>query len=182
MYQLVGKLEDEQGQNAKQQRANKELMSRISELEEELDNERQSRSKAERARADLQAEIEELSGQFPNLMDMTSLLYCLAIILNQCIQSTRHFAGNSFTLLPQPSTHEANRNFVTERLDEAGGATSAQMEMNKKRDAELAKLKRDIEEMNMQHDTQMSALRKKNNDAVAEIEEQLGQVQKQKAK
>ena len=33
-----------------------------------------------------------------------------------------------------------------ERLDEAGGATAAQIELNKKREAELAKLRRDIEE------------------------------------
>ena len=31
-----------------------------------------------------------------------------------------------------------------DRLDEAGGATQAQMEVNKKREAELAKLRRDL--------------------------------------
>lgn len=31
-----------------------------------------------------------------------------------------------------------------DRLDEAGGATQAQMELNKKREAELAKLRRDL--------------------------------------
>jgi hypothetical protein len=49
--------------------------------------------------------------------------------------------------------------------------------MNKKRDAELAKLRRDYEEGNMVHETQLSALRKKHNDAVAEMSLQLDQLQ-----
>ena len=38
------------------------------------------------------------------------------------------------------------------RLDEAGGATAAQVELNKKREAELAKLRRDLEEATIQHE------------------------------
>ncbi|KAL1237357.1 Myosin-4 [Trichinella pseudospiralis] len=71
---------------------------------------------------------------------------------------------------------------LSERLDEAGGATQAQLEMNKKREAELAKLRRDLEEANMNHEGQLASLRKKHNDAVAEMSDQLDQVQKAKAK
>jgi len=71
---------------------------------------------------------------------------------------------------------------LSERLDEAGGATQAQIENNKKREAELAKLRRDLEESNMNHEGQLGALRKKHNDAVAEMGEQLDQLQKAKAK
>ena len=39
---------------------------------------------------------------------------------------------------------------LAERLDEAGGATAAQVELNKKREAELAKLRRDLEEAAIQ--------------------------------
>ena len=39
---------------------------------------------------------------------------------------------------------------LAERLDEAGGATAAQVELNKKREAELAKLRRDLEEATIQ--------------------------------
>merc|ERR1712012_1100534 len=39
-----------------------------------------------------------------------------------------------------------------ERLDEAGGATAAQMELNKKREAEVQKLRKDLEEANIQHE------------------------------
>lgn len=71
---------------------------------------------------------------------------------------------------------------MSERLDEAGGATQAQTEINKKREAELAKLRRDLEEANMNHEGQLAGLRKKHNDAVAEMGEQLDQLQKSKAK
>uniref|UniRef100_A0A0R3RHL6 Myosin motor domain-containing protein n=1 Tax=Elaeophora elaphi TaxID=1147741 RepID=A0A0R3RHL6_9BILA len=71
---------------------------------------------------------------------------------------------------------------ISQRLDEQGGATAAQIELNKKREAEMAKLKRDLEENNMNHDLQISALRKKHNDAVAELSDQLEQMQKLKAK
>ncbi|XP_076373054.1 myosin heavy chain, muscle-like isoform X2 [Tachypleus tridentatus] len=71
---------------------------------------------------------------------------------------------------------------LSERLDEAGGATSAQIELNKKREAELAKLKRDLEESSVQHEQVLSNLRKKHNDAVAELSEQIDHLNKQKAK
>lgn len=71
---------------------------------------------------------------------------------------------------------------ISERLDEAGGATQAQAEMNKKREAELARLRRDLEEANMNHEGQLTGLRKKHNDAVAEMGDQLDQLQKGKAK
>ncbi|XP_011558093.1 myosin heavy chain, muscle isoform X3 [Plutella xylostella] len=69
-----------------------------------------------------------------------------------------------------------------ERLEEAGGATSAQIELNKKREAELSKLRRDLEEANIQHESTLANLRKKHNDAVAEMGEQLDQLNKLKAK
>ncbi|KAK4873785.1 hypothetical protein RN001_013145 [Aquatica leii] len=69
-----------------------------------------------------------------------------------------------------------------ERLEEAGGATSAQIELNKKREAELAKLRRDLEETNIQHEGTLAALRKKHNDAVSEMGEQIDQLNKLKAK
>ncbi|XP_068914317.1 myosin heavy chain, muscle isoform X34 [Tenebrio molitor] len=69
-----------------------------------------------------------------------------------------------------------------ERLEEAGGATSAQIELNKKREAELAKLRRDLEESNIQHEGTLANLRKKHNDAVSEMGEQIDQLNKLKAK
>ncbi|CAF0977389.1 unnamed protein product [Rotaria sordida] len=71
---------------------------------------------------------------------------------------------------------------MNERLEEAGGATSTQVEMNKKRETELAKLRRDLEEANLQHEATTAQLRKKHQDAVNEMGEQIDQLQKLKNK
>merc|ERR1711988_459636 len=69
-----------------------------------------------------------------------------------------------------------------ERLDEAGGATHAQIELNKKREAEVAKLRKDIEETNIQHDSILGNLKRKHQDAIQEMSEQIDQLQKMKSK
>merc|ERR1712066_520669 len=69
-----------------------------------------------------------------------------------------------------------------ERLNEAGGATHAQVELNKKREAEVGKLRKDLEEANIQQETTLISLKKKHQDAVAEMSEQIDQLSKMKAK
>ncbi|OCT63129.1 hypothetical protein XELAEV_18044226mg [Xenopus laevis] len=71
---------------------------------------------------------------------------------------------------------------ISERLEEAGGATSAQIEMNKKREAEFQKMRRDLEEATLQHEATASALRKKHADSVAELGEQIDNLQRVKQK
>lgn len=68
------------------------------------------------------------------------------------------------------------------KLDEAGGATQAQIEVNKKRESELQKLRRDLEEANVQNEAQIATIRKKQQDAVNEMTEQVEQLQKVKQK
>ncbi|XP_061074922.1 myosin heavy chain, fast skeletal muscle-like [Conger conger] len=71
---------------------------------------------------------------------------------------------------------------ISERLEEAGGATSAQIEMNKKREAEFQKLRRDLEESTLQHEATAASLRKKQADSVAELGEQIDNLQRVKQK
>nr|XP_044986910.1 myosin-4 isoform X2 [Jaculus jaculus] len=71
---------------------------------------------------------------------------------------------------------------ISERLEEAGGATSAQIEMNKKREAEFQKMRRDLEEATLQHESTAAALRKKHADSVAELGEQIDNLQRVKQK
>ncbi|XP_028904630.1 myosin-1 isoform X5 [Ornithorhynchus anatinus] len=71
---------------------------------------------------------------------------------------------------------------ISERLEEAGGATSAQIEMNKKREAEFQKMRRDLEEATLQHEATAAALRKKHADSVAELGEQIDNLQRVKQK
>merc|ERR1712055_960397 len=69
-----------------------------------------------------------------------------------------------------------------ERLDEASGATTAQVELNKKREAEVQKLRKDVEEANIQQESIMSNLKRKQGDATAEMTEQIDALGKMKSK
>merc|ERR1711963_1023836 len=69
-----------------------------------------------------------------------------------------------------------------ERLNEAGGATAAQVELNKKREAEVGKLRKDLEEARIQQDSTMMNLKRKHQDAVSEMSEQIDQLTKMKSK
>uniref|UniRef100_UPI0037E9A6EF myosin-7-like n=1 Tax=Semicossyphus pulcher TaxID=241346 RepID=UPI0037E9A6EF len=71
---------------------------------------------------------------------------------------------------------------ISERLEEAGGATAAQIEMNKKREAEFLKLRRDLEEATLQHESTAATLRKKQADSVADLGEQIDNLQRVKQK
>uniref|UniRef100_A0A3Q1ARQ7 Myosin, heavy chain b n=1 Tax=Amphiprion ocellaris TaxID=80972 RepID=A0A3Q1ARQ7_AMPOC len=71
---------------------------------------------------------------------------------------------------------------ISERLEEAGGATASQIEMNKKREAEFIKLRRDLEESTLHHEATAAALRKKQADSMAELGEQIDNLQRIKQK
>merc|ERR1719507_1406500 len=68
------------------------------------------------------------------------------------------------------------------RLEEAGSNTGTQIELNKKREAELAKLKGELEEANIQHEGTLAALRSKHNNTMAEMGENIDSLNKNKAK
>merc|ERR1712089_101067 len=69
-----------------------------------------------------------------------------------------------------------------ERLDEASGATAAQIELNKKREAEVQKLRKDVEEANIQQESILASLKKKQGDAIAEMSDQIESLGKMKSK
>merc|ERR1712209_199556 len=69
-----------------------------------------------------------------------------------------------------------------ERYDEASGATVAQVELNKRREAEIIKLRKDVEEANIAAESVLSNLKRKQGDAVLEMQEQIDALQKMKAK
>merc|ERR1712106_288328 len=48
-----------------------------------------------------------------------------------------------------------------ERLHEACGTTSAQIELNKKRESEVTKMRKDLEEANIQRDATITSLKRK---------------------
>jgi len=69
-----------------------------------------------------------------------------------------------------------------ERLDEASGATTAQVELNKKKEAEVNKLRKDVEEANIQQSSALGNLKRKQGDAIAEMTEQIDALGKMKSK
>merc|ERR1719492_596394 len=68
------------------------------------------------------------------------------------------------------------------RLAEVGSNTSTQIELNKKREAELVKLKADLDEANIAHEGTLAALRQKHNNSMAELGNQIDGINKNKAK
>merc|ERR1711963_1231455 len=82
----------------------------------------------------------------------------------------------------QGRVEELEEELEVERQGEAGGATAAQVELNKKREAEVHKLRKDLEEAHIQQEATMMNLKRKHQDAVAEMSEQIDQLSKMKAK
>ena len=68
------------------------------------------------------------------------------------------------------------------RLEDAGNNTSTQIELNKKRESELGKLKAELEESNIAHEGTLAALRQKHNNNMSEMGEQIDSLNKMKAK
>ncbi|KAK6311966.1 hypothetical protein J4Q44_G00176300 [Coregonus suidteri] len=71
---------------------------------------------------------------------------------------------------------------ISERLEEAGGATASQIEANKKRKSEFQRLRRALEESTLQHESITAALRKNQADSVAELGEQIYNLHRVKQK
>ena len=67
------------------------------------------------------------------------------------------------------------------RLEEAGSNTSTQIELNKKHEDELSKLKVDLDEANIAHEGTLAALRQKHNNSMASLGEQIDGINKDKA-
>merc|ERR1712228_995319 len=69
-----------------------------------------------------------------------------------------------------------------QRLEDAGNSTATQIELNKKRESELANLKGELEESSISHEGTLAALRQKHNNNMAELGEQIDSLNKMKAK
>merc|ERR1719481_2063868 len=71
---------------------------------------------------------------------------------------------------------------IASRLEAAGSDTSTQVELNKKREAELARLKGELEELNIAHEGTLAALRMKHNNTMADLGEQIDNLNGNKVK
>ena len=71
---------------------------------------------------------------------------------------------------------------LRDRLEENSLATESQKELNKKRENEIVKMKKDLEENNIQHEATILGLKKKHQEAVCELSEQVEQLGKLRAR
>ena len=69
-----------------------------------------------------------------------------------------------------------------QKLEDAGNSTATQIEINKKREAEMYKLKSDLDESNIAQEGTLAALRQKHNNNMAEMGEQIDNINKMKTK
>jgi myosin heavy chain 6/7 len=62
---------------------------------------------------------------------------------------------------------------LSERVTEAEGGTENQLDINRKREAEMAKLRKLLEDVHTESEQQIHLLRKKHQEAMMELQEQI---------
>ena len=94
-------------------------------------------------------------------------------------------------VIERQNRNKAEKNRVTisrdiedlgEKLEDAGNNTQTQIELNKKREAELLKLKREMEEANISFEGTLASTRSKHNGVISEMGSQIDDLNKGKAK
>lgn len=71
---------------------------------------------------------------------------------------------------------------LSERLTEAEGGAESQLDINRKREAEMAKLRKLLEDVHSESEQQIHLLRKKHQEAMMEMQEQITEMSKSKEK
>merc|ERR1712112_6326 len=71
---------------------------------------------------------------------------------------------------------------IGSRLEAAGSDTATQVELNKKREAELARIKAELEELNIAQEGTLAALRMKHNNTMGDLGEQIDSLSANKTK
>lgn len=66
---------------------------------------------------------------------------------------------------------------LNERLEEAGGASLAQLEISKKQETKFQKLRQDMEEATLHFEATSASLKKRHADSLAELESQVENLQ-----
>merc|ERR1719304_122525 len=194
---IKGKLESTLGEleggldKEKRNRANLEKEKR--KVEGELKMTQDLVSELERAKREVESTItrkeQDIGAVSAKLDDEQSLVAKMQKNVKECQGRVEELEGELEAERQARSKAERQRSDLAreieqlgERLDEAGGATHAQIELNKKREAEVGKLRKDIEETNIQQESILSNLKRKHQDAIQEMSEQIDQLQKMKSK
>merc|ERR1712117_892554 len=127
-------------------------------LEGDLKLTQEAISDLERVKAELMARIEELDEEL------------------NVERGNRAKAEKSRTMLKKDIED------ISSRLEEAGSNTATQVELNKKREGELARLKGELEELNIAQEGTLAALRMKHNNTMSDLGEQIDSLNASKVK
>merc|ERR1719297_195748 len=190
---LESTLDELEGSVDKEKRNRGNLEKERRKIEGELKIMQETVAELERSRKELEAQIarkdSEMSGFANKLEDEQSLV-------SKVQKSFKEFQGRIEQMEEELEAERQARakaerqrsdlareaENLNERLNEACGATAAQVELNKKRDAEVAKLRKDVEEANIQREATTASMKKKQQEAVMEMNEQIEQLTKMKTK
>merc|ERR1711892_1305419 len=71
---------------------------------------------------------------------------------------------------------------IAARLEEVGANTSTHIELNKKREADLARIKVELDELNISHEGMLSGMRQKHNNTMSDVVEQIDSLNTSKLK
>uniref|UniRef100_A0A8D0CVK5 Myosin heavy chain 16 n=1 Tax=Sander lucioperca TaxID=283035 RepID=A0A8D0CVK5_SANLU len=180
-------------------KTNSKLNSQVNELEDCWEQEKRIRAEVEKARrkaeGDLKMTIENLNEMENAKLDLEEVIKKRDFEINNMNSKLEDEQALSSMLSRKLKEHqvcgwvekqraELSRDLedLSDRLEEAGGATVAQIEQNRKRETDLLKLRRELEEAALQSETTAAALRKKHSDAMAELGEQLENLTRLKVK
>merc|ERR1719237_1483539 len=190
---LESTLDELEGSADKEKRSRGNAEKERRKIEGELKIMQETVSELERSRKELEVAIarkdSEMSGQGSKLEDEQSLVAKVQ-------KSIKEFQGRIEQMEEELEAERQARakaerqrsdlareaENINERLNEACGATAAQVELNKKRDAEVTKLRKDVEEANIMREATTTGMKKKQQDAVMEMNEQCDQLTKMKTK
>ncbi|RMB92165.1 hypothetical protein DUI87_31276 [Hirundo rustica rustica] len=171
-------------------KAKTKLEQQVDDLEGSLEQEKKLRMDLERAKRKLEGDLKLAQDSIMDLendkQQLDEKLKKVPGVVQARIEELEEEIEAERTSRAKAEKHRADLSReleeISERLEEAGGATAAQIDMNKKREAEFQKMRRDLEEATLQHEATAAALRKKHADSTAELGEQIDNLQRVKQK
>ncbi|VDO39101.1 unnamed protein product [Haemonchus placei] len=191
-------LQAAEDQNMASNKLKAKLMQTLEESEATLEREKRNRADMDKAKrkaeGDLkiaQEEMEELSKaksdvenglrrKETELHNMSMKLEDEQAAVAKLQKAIQQDEAKMKDLNDQLADEKAEYDDLTDQLDEQARATAAQIELGKKKDMEVAKLRRDLEEAGLKFGEQLATLKKKGADAVQELTDQVEQLSKQK--
>ncbi|GMR36120.1 hypothetical protein PMAYCL1PPCAC_06315 [Pristionchus mayeri] len=177
--QLVEDLQASEGKIAGNNRQKQKLEQTLDEVEEAVERERRSRGEIEKNKRKIES---ELKGMQENIDEMTSLKLASDANLKKKEAEMHALAVRMEDEKALQIRMGRQAKELAQRLVEIEDELENERQARAKRDAEIAKIRRDLEDKNIVHEDQLAAQRKKNNDQIADLTLQLEQLQKAKIK